>query len=310
MGHENSQLIANTRLAEFRLCNISGYKTDVMEIRAKDPTLHVLFIPGNPGVVSFYRDFLESLYELLGGTASITAVGHLSHTEKNWEQGRLFSLKEQTDHKISFIQQEVQDTEVPIILVGHSIGAYISVEVFRRFPEKVIRYIGLYPFLAVNTGSQQQSVIKSIAMSQFLCATLGFLAALIGSLPTCASRFIAKKSLGKSWSATAIEAFHRNVLQYHTVRNMLFMAMTEFKKLVEAPDWVFMRGKQSQMAFLFGLDDHWGPLQMLDEIVKQIPGAVVEIEKEGHTHAFSCTKAGSLWVAQFVASLIKSQKSN
>ncbi|KAL3625665.1 hypothetical protein CASFOL_030519 [Castilleja foliolosa] len=37
-----------------------------------DLKLHVLFIPGNPGVISFYTDFLESLYELLGGNASVT----------------------------------------------------------------------------------------------------------------------------------------------------------------------------------------------------------------------------------------------
>jgi len=68
----------------------------------------------NAGVVSFYKDFLESLYELLGGSASVTgiylqmfpfcyefwdmiltligiiffflgpltAIGHISHTEK------------------------------------------------------------------------------------------------------------------------------------------------------------------------------------------------------------------------------------
>jgi hypothetical protein len=28
----------------------------------------------NAGVVSFYKDFLESLYELLGGSASVTGI--------------------------------------------------------------------------------------------------------------------------------------------------------------------------------------------------------------------------------------------
>ena len=27
-----------------------------------------------------------------------------------------------------------------------------------------------------------------------------------------------------------------------------------------------MRGKQSQIGFLFGIDDHWGPLQMFEEV--------------------------------------------
>ena len=76
------------------------------EIEADDPKFHLLFIPGNPGffymtlhmhtrydrtnillcsfiialrinlsgVVPFYKDFLESLYEFLDGNASITGL--------------------------------------------------------------------------------------------------------------------------------------------------------------------------------------------------------------------------------------------
>jgi hypothetical protein len=118
--------------------------TEMMEIQAENPTFHVLFIPGNPGfiimlktlmharvytsvlhtlacnfsgVVSFYKDFLESLYEFLGGNASVIAIGQISHTSKDWESGRLFSFQEQIDHKIDFIRQELESVKVPIILV-------------------------------------------------------------------------------------------------------------------------------------------------------------------------------------------------
>lgn len=57
-----------------RLCRVSGSMTEVMEIQAETPKVHVLFIPGNPGVVSFYNDFLESLHQFLDGNASITGI--------------------------------------------------------------------------------------------------------------------------------------------------------------------------------------------------------------------------------------------
>ncbi|XAR64780.1 hypothetical protein NMG60_11008613 [Bertholletia excelsa] len=310
MGIQNSPLIGQKRHANYRLCNVCGYKTDLLEIRAEDPTFHVLFIPGNPGVVSFYTEFLENLFELLGGTASVTAVGHIAHTEKNWENGRLFSLEEQIDHKMDFIKHELQDNELPIILVGHSIGSYISIEMFRRSPEKVIYCIGMYPFLAVNTESSTQSIIRRLAMSPHLSAAVSYEVGILGLLPIKASRFLVTTSMGKSWSAAAVEALCTHVLQYHAMRNVLFMTMTEFKKLSETPNWAFMRQKQSQMAFLFGADDHWGPLQMFDEISKNVPGAALAVEREGFSHAFSCTRAGSLWVAQHVANLIKKQKTN
>nr|XP_016474323.1 PREDICTED: uncharacterized protein LOC107796108 [Nicotiana tabacum] len=396
MGPENLSLIDKRHRASFRLCNVSGYKTDLLEIYAKDPKFHVLFIPGNPGVISFYVDFLESLYDLLGGAASVTAISHIGQTEKNfsvdfgentqnwltrsdrdptpiptscqhgcgteseeseqlsyeglshvsqptcaltklclvehrqayliylatyvisaneaiysievaqltrswnrnWEHGRLFSLQEQTDHKLNFIEHELQDVEVPLVLVGHSIGSYISLDI-------VTYCICLYPFLAVNTKSSTQAIIKKIAVSRTLCTGLSSLAAILALLPAWISRFLVKKSVGKSWSPPAVEALCKHVLRYHTIQNILYMAMTEFEKLSEVPDWSFMREKKSQMAFLFGVDDHWGPLHIYEEISNNVPGAVLTVEQGGYTHAFSCTEAGSLWVAQHVSGLIK-----
>jgi hypothetical protein len=78
-------------------------------------------------------------------------------------------------------------------------------------------------------------------------------------------------------------------------------------KLAAEPDWDFMRENQSKLAFLFGIDDHWGPLQLFEEISKQAPHTSLSIEREGHTHGFCCTVAGSAWVAQHVATLIKNR---
>ncbi|CAI8614905.1 unnamed protein product [Vicia faba] len=299
-------LLSNARKrANFRLCKLSNYTSEILEIQADAPSLHVLFVPGNPGVILFYKDFVEFLYELLGETASVTAIGQVSHSRKDWEHGRLFSLQEQIDHKIDFIKEELQDIEIPIILVGHSIGSYISVEMFKKSLEKVKYCVGLYPFLTLNPHSTTQLIIAKIAQSQIVAAALSYLIASLGLLPVKALRFIVKKSLGKSWSASAVEAACSHLSQYHTMRNVLYMAMTEFKELAEPPDWTFLRERKDQCAFLFGVDDHWGPLQLLEEISKQVPGIPLFIERENHTHGFCCTEAGSLWVAEHVANLIK-----
>lgn len=44
--------------------------------------------------------------------------------------------------------------------------------------------------------------------------------------------------------------------------NLFFLAY----KLATEPDWDFMRENQSKLAFLFGIDDHWGPLQLFEEV--------------------------------------------
>ncbi|XP_076932497.1 uncharacterized protein LOC143598062, partial [Bidens hawaiensis] len=140
--------------------------------------------------------------------------------------------------------------------------------------------------------------------SRLLSNLISAIVAFLGFLPISVSRFIARKSLAKSWSGTAIDALCTSTLKYHTMRNVLYMAMTEFEELVKVPDWEFMRTKRNRIAFLYGDDDHWAPLYMHDEVVKEVPDAVVEVEREGHTHSFCCTEAGSVWVARHVATLI------
>lgn len=307
METQNKLMNETKRHVKSRLCRVSGSMTEMMEIQAENPTFHVLFIPGNPGVVSFYKDFLESLYEFLGGNASVIAIGQISHTSKDWESGRLFSFQEQIDHKIDFIRQELESVKVPIILVGHSIGSYISLELLKKFSDKVVYCIGLYPFLTLNQQSTKQSLIGKLAASSVLSATASFLIASLRLLPMSAARLLVSKSIGASWSDTAVQATCTHLRQYHTMRNVLFMAKSEFRELAAEPDWDFMRENQSKLAFLFGIDDHWGPLQLFEEISKQAPHTSLSIEREGHTHGFCCTVAGSAWVAQHVATLIKNR---
>jgi len=69
--------------ATARVCMVSSFSTELLEIKSREPpSLHVLVIPGNPGIVGFYKDFVEALYENLGGQASVTAIGHISHAQK------------------------------------------------------------------------------------------------------------------------------------------------------------------------------------------------------------------------------------
>lgn len=293
--------------ATAKTCMVSSFATDFLEIRAKEPSVHVLVIPGNPGIVAFYKDFVEELYENLGGQASITAIGHISHSKKDAERGRLFSLHEQIDHKVDFIEQEFQHSEQSLVLVGHSIGAYICLEIFKRLQKKVKLCVGLYPFLTLNKKSMKQSAIGYIARSSLLSKGVSSFVSFIGSLQASVTRGIVRRLLGPSWSVTAVEATCGHLLWYHTMRNVLFMAMTEFTKLSEEPDWNFISAKQDQIAFLFDVDDHWGPLAHLEEISKRAPGVALSVETEGHTHGYCCTEAGSFWAADYVANLIKTK---
>jgi hypothetical protein len=118
----------------------------------------------------------------------------------------------------------------------------------------------------LNQQSTKQSLIGKLAASSVLSATASFLIASLRLLPMSAARLLVSKSIGASWSDTAVQATCTHLRQYHTMRNVLFMAKSEFRELAAEPDWDFMRENQSKLAFLFGIDDHWGPLQLFEEV--------------------------------------------
>lgn len=70
-----------------------------------------------------------------------------------------------------------------------------------------------------------------------------------------------------------VEENNWNIIQSTTIVGMQYIRASFFNlglrhplyQLSEKPDWAFMREKQNNLAFLFGIDDHWGPLSMFEE---------------------------------------------
>lgn len=116
-------------------------------------TYIIYFVTGNPGLVEYYRTFLTHLYGLLSrDTASNRDVEFqvysrsLSGFEMNtqeiktakWHKNPPYGLQDQIRHAEEDVVDLVEDVrdrgakDVRVILVGHSVGSYISLEIIRR----------------------------------------------------------------------------------------------------------------------------------------------------------------------------------
>ena len=106
--------------------------------------LVLLFIPGNPGLVDFYRHFLASLRDSLPGElrnqTKLYAVGHLRHTpgfneDRGFNPRGLPSLDDQVKDKCTFVEGIVEEDGIgrpdgpKLVVLGHSIGAWIGLQV-------------------------------------------------------------------------------------------------------------------------------------------------------------------------------------
>ena len=100
-------------------------------INAKIPKciLDIIFPLGNPGIASFYEDFMVSLKDQIDENYSIWTIAHSgqevppdSMLPKISENPKLFDLKAQIQYKIDFISNYIDKNEQEIFLIGHSIG--------------------------------------------------------------------------------------------------------------------------------------------------------------------------------------------
>ena len=124
---------------------------------------HIFFVTGNPGCIAYYHHFLSLLAENLsmkketGEVRRVHVYGHSlanfteekgGYNDKLKEPMKILNLQEQIQYVEVILEQYVHSlqkgcvdqglarrhapTQIKVILVGHSVGAYICMEVLRR----------------------------------------------------------------------------------------------------------------------------------------------------------------------------------
>ncbi|EIW81134.1 hypothetical protein CONPUDRAFT_137213 [Coniophora puteana RWD-64-598 SS2] len=127
--------------------NLHGARSLIWPSPTPKPTYTLLFVPGNPGLAEYYRTYLGEVHRLVNEAESqngleIVCVSQLGHDAAsdgfNLEHEEVVNVDAQIKHKASVLDSLAarwSDTRGPpprIILGGHSIGAYMALEVVRR----------------------------------------------------------------------------------------------------------------------------------------------------------------------------------
>ncbi|XP_045919655.1 lipid droplet-associated hydrolase isoform X3 [Micropterus dolomieu] len=128
-----------------------------------------LIIPGNPGVVGFYRTFMHTLHSMFGHRHPVWAVSHAGHCVPpdsmdmvDEAEDDVFGLNGQIEHKLAFLRKHVP-RETSLVLVGHSIGCYIILEMMKRNPElKIIKAVMLFPTIERMAQTPQGKVMTPV----------------------------------------------------------------------------------------------------------------------------------------------------
>ncbi|XP_019739730.1 lipid droplet-associated hydrolase isoform X1 [Hippocampus comes] len=276
-----------------------GAITEVL--RCGPPYLHtghkvlVLVIPGNPGVVGFYRTFIQTLYALFGCHHPVWAVSHAGHCTPPASMDMVedadsttdldtFGLNGQIEHKLTFIRKHVPK-ETNLILVGHSIGCYIILEIMRRDPSlKILKAVMLFPTIERMAQTPQGKTMTPVLCHMRYIAYLSIF--LLSLLPETFKRSLVKlvfAGIGSLDSSVVQPTV--GLLSGDSAANAVYMAGQEMRKVLQR-DNVTIKKNLEKLIFYYGATDHWCPVQYYNEIQEDFPTGDFRLCENGFRHAF------------------------
>lgn len=261
---------------------------------AQRPIL-VYFVPGNPGLVAFYQHFLAILSQNLSENDQDHRIYATSGpgfaVEAQDEEPT--TLQHQIEHHWECCQDQaagLASSDPLIVLVGHSVGAYIVLEMMQRQTGfAVVGAILLFPTIEAIAESPRGKLISPFLRVPGFIAAMGLLARLMTwCLPWVLEELVA---LFTGFDGPALETVLAFLHSQQGVRQALYLAADEMRT-INARRWsTKLLAKRRKLYFLWGQRDGWVVDRLRDCLIQEETNAHMEMAKATIPHSF-CVEQG------------------
>ncbi|KAM9466538.1 lipid droplet-associated hydrolase [Clarias gariepinus] len=262
---------------------------------SNSPQVLFLIIPGNPGVVGFYKSFMWTLYQAFKQRYPVWAVSHAGHCAppdtmdmvqdaSKAESEDVFGLNGQIEHKLGFLLEHVpRDTH--LVLIGHSIGCYIILEMMKRDPElKVVKSVLLFPTIERMASSPQGKVMTPVLCHlRYIVYLPIFLLSLLPERLKAGMVQLILRNM-RSLDTSCIPAT-LSLINVDCAANAMYMGSQEMR-MVQDRDNLTIQQHLDKLVFYYGATDHWCPVQYYQDIRRDFPDGDFRLCERGLRHAF------------------------
>ena len=248
---------------------------------------------GNPGLISYYDEFLTALHD---DSPSTTILGVSLAGHEDFEVSQPLSLQEQIENKIRIVDTIVSSAPFSsltedrprLVIMGHSVGAYMALQVLRKRPHNVDRIFLLFPTLShISQGSnlgRVSSVVTSLPGSARVAALFVFIMRFLLPIPLLALFVRLAHTLPGAHLSTTLAKFFNPA----SVQSFSHLAKYEFKEIRDLDVDTLTKYAKRVTAY-YAVNDRWVPKFAREQVIQIINqnGGDAFICNEGLPHAFS-----------------------
>ncbi|XP_062065006.1 lipid droplet-associated hydrolase [Lepus europaeus] len=273
-----------------------GPWTDFNDLSVDRPKLLIFIIPGNPGLSSFYVPFAKDLYCLTNKRFPVWIISHAGHVlppkdkkivttsegPNAQEIKDIYGLSGQIEHKLAFLRTHVPK-EMKLVLIGHSIGCYISLQILKRAPElPVIRAFLLFPTIERMSESPNGRIATPLlCWFRYALYVISYL--LFKPCPEKIKSLICKMSLQAM--NVKNEFLQMNMLEPFCIANAVYLGGQEMMEVVKRDDET-IKENLPKLTFYYGTTDRWCPKEYYEDIKKDFPEGDIQLCEKNIPHAF------------------------
>ncbi|KAF9479711.1 hypothetical protein BDN70DRAFT_878464 [Pholiota conissans] len=258
-------------------------------LSGKDPDALLFFIPGNPGLVDFYIPFLSAIHaQELSPNLAIVAKAHVGHYPGVTETAPMHRPEESLTIQIQ-ASLELLGTVINfykrkprIIVIGHSVGSWISLQLLKAVPHEISATFLLFPTISNIADTPNGKLLFPIfhPLSRSILSSLSVVAKWIPH------RFIS--FLYASWPQNQVQVLREFISSGRSITASLSMAHQEMKN-IRALDTALLEGCKDKLYFYYAESDNWVGKEreaLLQVIGPNNESAKIVYEQSGIPHAF------------------------
>jgi len=294
------------------------------------PAFILLFICGNPGLISYYDEFLSAIHAVSPDTYEVIGIGHEGHSAAHslsylealnrpatFGTQPIPGLQQQIQTKVEYIDElRLQyGRNVKLGIMGHSVGAYICQEIMKQRPEAVDYMYGLFPTIAHIAKSPNGLKLAPIFNPAVITLVTAFLVCLNAIIPSWIIEGLIRGVTGQHRPASRVTT--ELITTPGAVASALTMAENEMKTIKKLDErFLEEYGDRITLYFAAGDSDGWvGNAQRVKDITTCLDRSKRSTDKrkrcrvcdKGMVHAFCLehsavmAKACAEWIAQDLA---------